>query len=306
MPLTFPSRQSNSKPNRHSQGFLRHINRFFSGLINTAYDIGCNLLKSSLIEDDKSPIRSGHGVECGPFAITTTTFSIEHIKQIKTKLQVTVNDVITGVIIFGTRLYMQRANQDSSKGNCTALVLLNTRAIGGYKSVSEMIKPNAEMPWGNRFAFLQVSIPNLTASELNNPLKFVYKASQLIKRQRNSAAVYLTGQFLDAMTKIRGPEFLRGASPVLVVEIPRTRTLLQQCNDYVTKTHPADVQNLEKFIHVERRAGNTSAVASAKILASLSNLRFLETRDALLEPVLFYLLDYQLQYFASDLIISHK
>ncbi|XP_022859098.1 uncharacterized protein LOC111379886 isoform X3 [Olea europaea var. sylvestris] len=286
MPLTFPSRQSNSKPNRHSQGFLRHINRFFSGLINTAYDIGCNLLKSSLIEDDKSPIRSGHGVECGPFAITTTTFSIEHIKQIKTKLQVTVNDVITGVIIFGTRLYMQRANQDSSKGNCTALVLLNTRAIGGYKSVSEMIKPNAEMPWGNRFAFLQVSIPNLTASELNNPLKFVYKASQLIKRQRNSAAVYLTGQFLDAMTKIRGPE--------------------QQCNDYVTKTHPADVQNLEKFIHVERRAGNTSAVASAKILASLSNLRFLETRDALLEPVLFYLLDYQLQYFASDLIISHK
>ncbi|CAA2998110.1 O-acyltransferase WSD1-like [Olea europaea subsp. europaea] len=206
MPLTFPSCQSNSKPNRQSHGFLTHVNRFFSGLINTAYDIGCNLLKSSLIEDDKSPIRSGHGVDCGPFAITTTTFSIEHIKQIKTKLQVTINDVITGVIIFGTRLYMQRENQDSSKANCTALVLLNTRAIGGYKSVSEMIKPNAEMPWGNRFAFLQVSIPNLTASEINNPLKFVYKARQLIQRQRNSASVYFTGHFLDAITKYRGPE----------------------------------------------------------------------------------------------------
>ncbi|CAA3024470.1 O-acyltransferase WSD1-like isoform X1 [Olea europaea subsp. europaea] len=112
------------------------MNRFFPGMINTAYDFGFNLLKSSLIEDDKSPIRSGHGVECGPFSITTITLSLEHIKQIKTKLQVTVNDVITGAIIFGTRLYMQRENQDSSKASSTALVLLNTRAIGGYKSAT--------------------------------------------------------------------------------------------------------------------------------------------------------------------------
>ncbi|XP_022864965.1 uncharacterized protein LOC111384859 [Olea europaea var. sylvestris] len=182
------------------------MNRFFPGMINTAYDFGFNLLKSSLIEDDKSPIRSGHGVECGPFSITTITLSLEHIKQIKTKLQVTVNDVITGAIIFGTRLYMQRENQDSSKASSTALVLLNTRAIGGYKSVSEMIKPNAKMPWGNRFAFLHVSIPKLTASELNNPLKFVNKARQFVKRQRNSASVNLTRQFLDAITKFRGPE----------------------------------------------------------------------------------------------------
>ncbi|CAI9787630.1 unnamed protein product [Fraxinus pennsylvanica] len=97
MPLTFPSRQSNSKPYRHSPGFLRLMNRYFSGLINTAYDFGCSLLKSTLIEDDKSSIRSGHGVESGPFAITTTAFSIEHIKQIKTKLQ-----VATARYIYGT------------------------------------------------------------------------------------------------------------------------------------------------------------------------------------------------------------
>ncbi|KAL2483333.1 O-acyltransferase (WSD1-like) family protein [Forsythia ovata] len=207
MPLTFPSRQSNSKPNLYSQGFFRHVPGFFSGLINTAYDFGWNVLKSSLIEDDISPIRSGdEGVELRPIVITTTTFSIEHIKQIKTKLQVTINDVITGVIIFGTRLYMQRDNQDSNKANCTALVLLNTRAIGGYKSVNDMIKPNAEMPWGNRFAFLHVSIPKLSAFELNNPLEFVDKARQLIKRQRNSASVYLTGQFLRTIAKLRGPE----------------------------------------------------------------------------------------------------
>ncbi|CAA3028857.1 O-acyltransferase WSD1-like [Olea europaea subsp. europaea] len=213
IPLTFPSRQSNSNsgPNLNSHGYFSRVPEFFSGLINTAYNFGSNLLKSSFIEDDKSPIRSGHdGVEHGPSVITTTTFSIAQIKQIKNKLQVTINDVITGIIMYGTRLYMQRANQDSSKEKCTALVLLSTRAIGGYKSVSEMIKPNAEMPWGNRFTFLHVPIPKLTASELNNPLKLVDKAHQIIKRQRNSASVYLIGQFLEAIRKIRGPEATSG------------------------------------------------------------------------------------------------
>lgn len=103
---------------------------------------------------------------------------------------------------------MEKDSQEPSAGKAksTALVLLNTRAIGGYKSVSEMLKPNAEMPWGNHFAFLPVPLPKLTDYELQNPLKFVKNAHKTIKRQRNSAAVYLTGQFLDLTRKIRGPE----------------------------------------------------------------------------------------------------
>lgn len=44
--------------------------------------------------------------------------------------------------------------------------------------------------------------------------------------------------------------------------------------DSIIKTPPPDVQtNTGKLIHVERRAGDASAVAGASILASLSNLR---------------------------------
>ncbi|KAI3463628.1 hypothetical protein Pfo_020291 [Paulownia fortunei] len=44
--------------------------------------------------------------------------------------------------------------------------------------------------------------------------------------------------------------------------------------DSIIKTPPPDVQtNIGKLIHVERRAGDASAVAGASILASLSNLR---------------------------------
>lgn len=59
----------------------------------------------------------------------------------------TINDVITGIVTHGTRLYMEGVNKETSNGKCTALVLFNTRAIGGYKSVSDMLKPNSEMPW---------------------------------------------------------------------------------------------------------------------------------------------------------------
>ncbi|KAK4409274.1 hypothetical protein Sango_0000400 [Sesamum angolense] len=159
MPLTFPSRQSNGGGNR---ALLRRVPRLFTGLLHTACDFGWSLLKSSLIKDDKSPIRSGEdGVEFRPTVTTTTAFSIDQIREIKSRLKVTVNDVITGIIIYGTRLYMQKTSKESGKSNSTALVLLNTRAIGGYTSVDAMIKPDSEMPWGESLCVLASSSPQI-------------------------------------------------------------------------------------------------------------------------------------------------
>ncbi|KAA8526362.1 hypothetical protein F0562_008435 [Nyssa sinensis] len=157
---------------------------------------------------DPTPIRSGvDGVEFRPIAIATMTFSLDDIRQIKANLKVTINDVITGIIFFGIRLYMHAASNELSKNTeSTAMVLLNTRSLGGYKSISEMAKSNAKMPWGNHFAFLHVSIPNLTKVESSNPLNFVLETHRIIKSKRNSAAVHLTGWLLEALRKLRGPE----------------------------------------------------------------------------------------------------
>ena len=113
-----------------------------------------------------------------------------------------------GIISYGVRLYIQDATSHELRNSrCTALVVLDTRNLGGYKSVSEMIKPNPEMPWGNHFTFLHIPIPNLSHTDhSSNPLKFVLESHQLIKRQRNSAAVYLTSWLLKILTKLRGPE----------------------------------------------------------------------------------------------------
>ncbi|KAH7859873.1 hypothetical protein Vadar_006548 [Vaccinium darrowii] len=71
-----------------------------------------------------------------------------------------------------------------------------------------MVKPNSQMPWGNHFTLLHISIPKLTCDNQvdSNPLRFVKEAHLMIKRKRNSAGVYLTGWMLEILRKFRGPE----------------------------------------------------------------------------------------------------
>ncbi|KAI7756723.1 hypothetical protein M8C21_030646, partial [Ambrosia artemisiifolia] len=120
----------------------------------------------------------------------------------------TINDVITGIIFLGTRLYMEDTREEAKNATSTALVLLNTRSIGGYKSVNEMVQnQEAQVQWGNQFGFLHVSLPKLNQyDQCLNPLKFVQETQDIIKRKRNSSAVFLTGMLLESVRKYRGPE----------------------------------------------------------------------------------------------------
>lgn len=203
LPLTFPSGRQPSEPKSGHNS----VPPIFFSLVNTISDFAWSILKSSVVEDDRTPIRSGdEGVAFRPIMISTMTFSLDHIKHIKAKLGVTINDVITGIIFYGIRLYMQERSQKSSKAHSTALVLLNTRVIRGYKSVKEMIKPDSDTPWGNQFAFLHVPVPKFTNDLSTNPLGFVWKTQKIIKMKRGSFAVHLTGKLLEIMKKLKGPE----------------------------------------------------------------------------------------------------
>ncbi|KAL9342886.1 hypothetical protein Peur_063317 [Populus x canadensis] len=205
--LTFPSLQFPSNPDCSFSKLNITVPKCIGSIFNTISDFGWSLLKSSFVEDSRSPIRSGdEEVQFKPIVISTITFSLDHIKQIKSRLGVTINDVITGIIFYGTRLYMQNVDDKSTNARSTALVLLNTRVISGYRSVKEMVKPDAESPWGNQFGFLHVSVPELTDSRFSKPLECVTIAQEIIQRKRSSLAVNLTGRLLEVLRKFRGPE----------------------------------------------------------------------------------------------------
>ncbi|CAN0896822.1 Wax ester synthase/diacylglycerol acyltransferase 4 [Linum grandiflorum] len=210
LPLTFPSQ------GKHDSGCS--VSGFVSSAINTVSDL-CS--KGGLAEDSKSAVRSGHdGVEFSESSIVTMDFSMDDVKQIKLKLGVTVNDVICGAIFLGVRIYMEGVDSGSgSSADTTSLVLLNTRMVhpAGYKSVKEMVKPGSELPWGNHFAFLLVSVPKLPnrnkadpcsgiSSVSDRPLEFVLQTHEIVKRKRTSLTLYLTAKYLQLLRKLRGPE----------------------------------------------------------------------------------------------------
>lgn len=96
IPLTFPSRQSNSSSSKLPKGngvssIFKRVTGVPSSIVNTVRDFGSSLLKSSIIKDAVSPIRSGRdGVEFQPMAMATMEFSLDHIKNIKDNLKVVI------------------------------------------------------------------------------------------------------------------------------------------------------------------------------------------------------------------------
>ncbi|XP_020233929.1 O-acyltransferase WSD1 [Cajanus cajan] len=208
LPFTLPSSQRPRSIYNNTNEALKRVPSMVSLAFRTVSDFGWSLLKSSLIEDDQTPIRScAEDVKLRQMVISNVTISLDQIKEVKAKLGVSINDVLAGVIFFGIRLYMQEINLKSSQTQSTALVLLNTRNIEGYKSVKEMVeKTNSRAAWGNQYAFLHVPIPELSDSKYANPLEFVWEANKEMNKRKNSLATHLTGMLLDTLRKLRGHE----------------------------------------------------------------------------------------------------
>ncbi|KAI4297171.1 hypothetical protein L6164_037072 [Bauhinia variegata] len=206
LPLTFPS-SKRSKPKFHNRNIFMRLPQLASIFFNSISDFGCGLLKSRVVEDDKTPIRSGdEGVEFRSFVISNMAFSMDHIKEIKSKLGVTVNDVVTGIIFYGLRLYMHDLDYESRAACSRAIVLLNTRNVAGYQSVKNMLNKDAKGPWGNKIAWLHVSLPKLRDVDISNPLQFVTKVHNIVQRKRKSFAVLLSGMLLEMQHKLQGHE----------------------------------------------------------------------------------------------------
>ncbi|CAN1351348.1 Wax ester synthase/diacylglycerol acyltransferase 4 [Linum perenne] len=206
VPLTFPSSHGTNYKDNGKGGCV--ITRFMSVAVDTVSELCSTVLKGGMAEDSKSAVRSGHDrVEFLDTSIVTMAFSMDDVKQIKMKLGVTINDVICGAIFLGVRTYMEGHDPGSGfKADTTSLVLLNTRMTQGYTSVTEMVKPGAEYPWGNHFAFLGVPVPKLSNHPRFDPLEFVLKTHETIKKKRTSLSVYFTAKYLQLLRTLRGPE----------------------------------------------------------------------------------------------------
>ncbi|XP_028761646.1 O-acyltransferase WSD1-like [Neltuma alba] len=194
LPLTFPSLKS-SKTTLVHQSSLQKLPSFVSSVFYTVTEFASSLLRATLVKDDITPIRSRNniGIECRQAAIFNITFTLEHIKEIKSKLGVTVNDVITGIIFYGIRLYMQDIDYESRTKDSTIMTNLSTRDAESYKTTHDMHKSRGKGSLGIQVMFSYLPIPKLKDTLISNPLRSVWEAHRQMNQKKRSllAAVLL-------------------------------------------------------------------------------------------------------------------
>ncbi|KAF6162528.1 hypothetical protein GIB67_003074 [Kingdonia uniflora] len=206
LPLTFPSSTAHpSSPRmRGEMKVWKSMSSFVSGFWNTASDFVWGILQSTLLENDRTVIRSGKpGIKQMPMDITSVTFSLGDIRQIKIMLGASVNDVVVGIVFYSIQLYAHAMGESSTNLRRTALVLLNTRMVNGYQGLDDMLEKDL---WGNHFSFIHLSVPSQNYGKKIDPLQYIFKAQKVVKRNRNSIGIYLNGILLQLVGKLGGFE----------------------------------------------------------------------------------------------------
>ncbi|CAN0896810.1 Wax ester synthase/diacylglycerol acyltransferase 4 [Linum grandiflorum] len=223
LPLTFPNNRIRVQDDDVDGGGCWRRNpaavfyRALSAAVNTVSDMWLSFSKAKVAADDISPIRSGEiGVGYRPISAATMTFSLDQIKEMKNRLGVTVNDIMTSIVFLGTRMYMQEMKPGSENIDATAIVLLNTRMLRSYNSIKDMIKLDTKSPWGNRLAFLYITLPKLmvprndtenwTTTMQRRSLEFLKASRTIIQNKRSSIAIHLNAKILHLYEKLKGSE----------------------------------------------------------------------------------------------------
>lgn len=232
LPPTFPTSKRSTKPSRPGIGLSNFFHRIWHIMLVVWYTmvdmISSSLRMTGLIDDSQLPIRGPPGVEYMTVGLSSVTFQLEDIKEIKKAIGGTVNDVITGIIFYGIQRYLQislsavgeHSLQDAFEkrletpkdavieklrnSKLTALCLINTRALAGLQNIEEMLKPKAEVPWGNHFGFLPLRVP--IGGKLEHPLEFVRRAKHNLDRHKKSLGVFIIARIMTCLGRLKGPQ----------------------------------------------------------------------------------------------------
>ncbi|KAI3841801.1 hypothetical protein MKX03_029645 [Papaver bracteatum] len=209
--------------------FPRKLFDLMHKCMNTSFDIIETLLRTTYYEDRSSAIRSetstyGKMELFRPLNIHSVTLSLERVKQVKTKLGATVNDVIIGLVSYIIHLYAVKktknidphgedgSKKDSINGgtntSMTICVTLIMRIFKGFTNIEDMIRADA---WGNHTRLLFTPLPTSRNLEEVNPLDFIFRAKDIMDRKKKSMIFYLIDSlFLKAAMWAKGQKGLDG------------------------------------------------------------------------------------------------
>ncbi|KAL3722378.1 hypothetical protein ACJRO7_034709 [Eucalyptus globulus] len=160
------------------------------------------VLRSMWVSDRKTPVSGGAGVELWPRKLATARFRLEDMKVVKSAVaNATINDVLFGIISAGLFRYLDHQSPDAVREGTriTGVAMVNLREQPGLQELSNLMKGNPGLRWGNKFGILLLPVHYHRSS--GDPLEYLRKAKSMIDRKKKSLEAHLSYKIGDiAMT----------------------------------------------------------------------------------------------------------
>ncbi|KAE9447154.1 hypothetical protein C3L33_20921, partial [Rhododendron williamsianum] len=159
---------SNSSPNRVKR--RRALWKVVVGMLMGLRFIMQIVLRAFWVKDKRTAVSGGAGVELWPRKLATAKFWLDDMKVVKKAVaHATINDVLIGVISSGLSRYLDlrspRALQDGVQ--ITGLAMVNLRKQSGLQELSDMMRGDSGILWGNKFG------PKEEITIAGNPVKYL-------------------------------------------------------------------------------------------------------------------------------------
>ncbi|KAH7834424.1 hypothetical protein Vadar_015881 [Vaccinium darrowii] len=151
------------------------------------------VLRALWVKDQRTAVSGGAGVELWPRKLATAKFRLDDMKQVKKAVAgATINDVLSGVVSFGLSRYLDmrspKALQDGVQ--ITGLAMVNLRKRPGLQELSDMIRGDPGIRWGNKFGTLLFPVYYRQGGA--DPLQHVKTAKKIMDQKKQSLEAHLS------------------------------------------------------------------------------------------------------------------
>ncbi|KAH7836122.1 hypothetical protein Vadar_032934 [Vaccinium darrowii] len=175
---------------------MRELWKVVVGLFMNVVFIIEVVLRAFWVKDQRTVVSGGAGVELWPRKLATAKFRLDDMKQVKKAVaDATINDVLSGIISFGLSRYLDMCSPKALRDGVqiTGLAMVNLRKQPGLQELSNMIRGNSGIRWGNKFG--TILFPVYYRRGGGDPLQHVKTAKKMMDQKKHSLEAHFSYYF---------------------------------------------------------------------------------------------------------------
>ncbi|KAL3630690.1 hypothetical protein CASFOL_023674 [Castilleja foliolosa] len=224
-PTIFSTKKKTSNIRNNGMMITRLLTNVWTTFLiyfNTLVDMLWVLATIMFLKDSKTPIKGERGVELSPKRFVHRIIDFDDIKLVKTAMNVSVNDVATGVAKAGLTRYLKTRYGQQSQSNeevhvkinnllpknlrLTSIVCFNLRQSPFIEDLADIMENEEKLKgkWGNIFALAHLPLMTMRLQDHNDPLAYIHRAKAAMDRKKLSLEHICYAMLVTMLTKFFG------------------------------------------------------------------------------------------------------